>query len=108
MKSHSGRIKSGRRALFDQIDGQLSKNNIVSIGYDVGLLYDIDREDKILPHESVVVGRRFNSNHECEYLIRNSWGRGCAYDLRLTCDEGNVWVPKSVLVKGLIRVSYIE
>lgn len=107
-KLHRAYLEKGRYELFNKIDQQLSNNNIVSIGYNAKALFDINTNKKGA-HASVVVGRRFNArNGECEYLIRNSWGRGCsAYDRRLSCEEGNIWVPKSVLVKGIIDVTYL-
>lgn len=108
-KKMSAIFESGSNQLCDQIDNQLNAKNIVSIGYNAKSLYNIDAKETSL-HASVVVGRRFNStNGECEYLIRNSWGRGCSrYDYRLKCEEGNIWMPKSVLVKGLKDVTYLQ
>lgn len=31
------------------------------------------------PHEMVIVGRRPGRGGKCEYIIRNSWGRGCGF-----------------------------
>lgn len=109
VKSQYAFLESGRKELFDQIDKQLANKNIVSIGYNSKALYDVDTQEEGL-HASVAVGRRYNaSNGECEYLIRNSWGRACSsYDQRLSCEEGNIWVPKSALVKGILNVTYLE
>ena len=95
--------------LFDEIDKQLSRKNISAIAYNSYSLYNVDT-NRTGPHESVVVGRRYNkTNGECEYLVRNSWGRGCSrYDKKLSCENGNIWVPKSVLVKGIFNVTYIQ
>lgn len=108
-KSHFAILESGRNQLFEEIDKQFSKRNIVAIAYNAESLMNKDTK-KTGFHESVLVGRRYNSkNGECEYLIRNSWGRGCSsYDEYFECDQGNIWVAKSVLVKGLRNVSYIE
>jgi C1A family cysteine protease len=103
-------LESGRNKLCNEIDKQLDNKNIAAIGYNSEALYNIDAKVGIANHASVVVGRRFNSTKgECEYLIRNSWGRGCnQYDGRLNCEEGHIWMPKSVLVKGLQDVTYLE
>jgi hypothetical protein len=108
-QSHSAIFESGRNQLFDEIDKQFSKKNIVAIAYNANSLYDKDTKSFGF-HESVLVGRRYNQkNGECEYLVRNSWGRGCSsYDSYFDCEQGNIWVPKSVLVKGLRNVEYVE
>jgi C1A family cysteine protease len=102
-------LESGKNKLFNQIDEQLDKENIVSIGYNSTILMDTESEETGM-HASLVVGRRLNKeNGECEYLVRNSWGRGCSsYDKKLTWEEGNIWVPKSLLVKDILNVTYIE
>ena len=96
--------------LFEDINKHLENKNILKSGYGACLLYIRNHNGSGCGHASTVVGRRFNKkSSECEYLIRNSWGRGCSsYDSSLDCDQGNVWVPKSVLVKGLRKVSYIK
>ncbi len=111
VRSTSAYFESGRKELFDVMDEQLGKRkNIVAISYNAELLYDRHYNGKLGGHASTVVGRRYNSkNGECEYLIRNSYGRGCSgYDPYLTCEEGNVWIPKSILVKGIRNVNYVE
>ncbi|OFZ16201.1 MAG: hypothetical protein A2Z20_00105 [Bdellovibrionales bacterium RBG_16_40_8] len=110
IKTESAKYETDRKPLFDKINEQLEKSNIVAAAYNPEILYSIfsDKESKL--HESVVVGRRYNlATDQCEYLIRNSWGRGCdVYDSVLKCEEGNIWVPKSVLAKGISNVSYIK
>ena len=60
-------------------------------------------------HASVVAGREFNpKTGECEYLIKNSWGRGAKYDSSLRAEEGYVWMPKSYLSEGLQSVTTFE
>lgn len=109
IESHSAEGPN-RRQLFDHIDAQLAKKNPSSVAYNSNILFNVNHDGPNAPHESVVVGRRFNNTKgECEYLVRNSWGRGChSYDRSLSCEEGNLWVPKSVLVKGLYHVTYIK
>ncbi len=95
--------------VFNQIDKQLNRKNILAIAYNAELLYNRNAK-KFGGHMSNIVGRRFNKNNgECEYLIRNSWGRGCSsYDPYYTCEAGNIWVPKSVISKGVANVSFIK
>ncbi|MBL7545303.1 MAG: hypothetical protein JNL11_15905 [Bdellovibrionaceae bacterium] len=95
--------------VFNEIDTQLNRRNILGMAYNAKLLYNKEAKD-FGGHMSVVVGRRYNrQNGECEYLIRNSWGRGCSsYDAHYTCEAGNIWMPKSVLAKGIHNVIYIK
>lgn len=95
--------------VFKQIDKQLENKNILSLAYNSELLYDRNAKG-MSGHVSTIVGRRFNKkNGECEYLVRNTWGRGCSsYDFSYTCDEGNIWLPKSVISKGVINVGHIK
>lgn len=105
-------LTASTKDLYDTIDQQLESKNIVKISYNAGLLFNTHYTGRNRPHNSVVLGRRFNQkNGECEYLIRNSYGRGCkAYDTTLAanCEEGNVWMPKSILAKGVEDVSYLK
>lgn len=95
--------------VFDQIDRQLNSKNILALSYNENLLFNRSAQ-KFYPHASTIVGRRFNKkNGECEYLVRNSKGQSCgSYDSYYDCEAGNVWVPKSVLSKGVINVSFIK
>lgn len=104
---------SDQKKLSEMIDAQLDKNNIAGIGYDARPLISqqFEREgSEQFMHGSIVVGRRFNKkSNSCEYLIRNSWGKSCeTYRSPLDCEEGNVWIPKEDLMKGLINVTYIK
>ena len=93
-----------------EIDRQLSKKNPLTVAYDANFLYNRNHKGKFGGHTSAIFGRRFNpKNGECEYLIRNSWGRGCSsYDPYYTCEAGNIWLPKSVLSKGVVNVGFIK
>lgn len=92
------------------IDQQLDRHNILTLAYNSLSLHDYTKAKGPANHVSLIVGRRFNpSDRKCEYLIRNSWGRGClAYDSSYSCEEGNIWVPKSVMMEAAENVSYIK
>jgi len=99
-----------KRQLFDTIDDQLNKKNIIAISYDADVLTEANFTRGMVDHQSVIVGRRFNEHsHACEYLIRNSWGRSCGYYYSgFSCEEGNIWVPKNALSRGIGDVTYVE
>lgn len=95
--------------LFDKVDEQLNNRNIVGVGYNSEILYNHNHEGSNANHGSVLVGRRYNKETgECEYLLRNSWGRNCGgYDKTYGCEEGNIWVSKRVLGRSMDRVEYV-
>lgn len=92
-----------KEKVFEHIDRELSKKNILLMGYYSSVLTDTSFRSKPEgSHASVIVGRRFDPAKGCEYLVRNSWGRSCGqYDKSLSCEEGNVWVPKNILIRGI-------
>lgn len=94
--------------LFSTINRELSRNNPPIIGYVGSVLVDIKTTNKGISHSSLIVGRKFNATTQsCEYIVRNSWGRSCAYyDKRLKCEEGHIWVPENILGSKLNEVVY--
>lgn len=97
-------------SLGDEIDEQLKNKNPVILSYDAtGLTDRRDYSEKGM-HASVLVGRRFNEQTgQCEYLLRNSWGRSCGfYDRSYQCKEGNLWIPKADIVKRGTGATYVK
>lgn len=96
----------------DTIDQQLNQDVPVEIWYNADVALDPHFDIKLQPagHASIVVGRRFNpETKSCEFLIRNSWGRSCgSYRPGITCEEGNYWIPKEDLMKGLYGTTYLK
>lgn len=97
------------------IDNQLNKNSICGISYSLSKLVGrTDLED----HASVVIGRRWNEKvQQCEYLVRNSWGKNCKFKGRddLYCDKnkdgtdnGHFWVGEERLKNSLKGATYVE
>ncbi|MFM6930381.1 MAG: C1 family peptidase [Bdellovibrio sp.] len=93
-----------------KIDAQLSAKNPVEFAYDSSILEDARGKEGRTDHSSVIVGRRFNqSSGQCEYLIRNSWGKSCGfYDSSYACEGGNVWIPKAKVLKGARDATYLK
>lgn len=61
-------------------------------------------------HSSIVTGRRWNKN-QCQYKVRNSWGKSCAsYSNVVECDKdtGSFWVSDEVLKKMTSKVRYFS
>ncbi len=105
---------SGTPRLLRAIDNQLSRENIVAIGYYSAFLIMGSGAPQTEQHMSVIVGRRWNPNlDQCEYLIRNSFGPDCieyAREFRSpeNCQNGHIWVPRDVLSKNLYAITYIK
>jgi hypothetical protein len=59
-------------------------------------------------HASVVVGSR-EKNGRCEFLIRNTFGSTCkGYDRAWDCENGQIWVSETALVKNTNRAAWLE
>ncbi|KHD88644.1 MAG: hypothetical protein OM95_07510 [Bdellovibrio sp. ArHS] len=98
-----------KKGMIQDLDEQLNKMNPVVLGYDSSNLIDRRDTEKRRMHASVIAGRRFNEKSgQCEYLIRNSWGRGCGYDRHYECKEGNIWVPKTDIMKRGKFLDYVK
>ena len=74
-------------------------------------------------HESLIIGRRRDLKGNCQYLIRNSWGKSCLkkatpksteavskYSADWECEEGkgSLWVDRESLGRSLFEVSYLK
>lgn len=101
---------SNTEKIFQNIDQQLSKNNVVGVAYDRNTVLFNQEDGASSPHASVIVGRQFNKGSgQCLYLIRNSDGPSCApYPKEFKCVKGNIWIPKEVLARKVTSVTYIE
>lgn len=85
---------------WSDLDTQLSRGNLVAFAYNSNVLKNANDTGTGRGHTSTVVGRRVR-NGQCEYLIRNSWGRSCGYyDKKFPCEQGQIWVPKANLLRS--------
>lgn len=93
--------------MVQKIDEALASGKLPSIAYPSAMLYNADNSIRKASHASPIVGRKWDAGkNQCVYLIRNSYGPGCRqYDRRHECKNGHIWVPKSVLVKGVTSVT---
>ncbi len=101
--------KDSKEALFDAIDYQISKMNILAIGFNSRMLSESFRGG----HAVNVVGRKYDEKSKtCRYLLRNSEGNGCNSkintDLCAKDHSGHLWVSKERLSKYLFDVTYIK
>ncbi|MES2526386.1 MAG: hypothetical protein V4598_04840 [Bdellovibrionota bacterium] len=85
---------------WNNLDAQLTRGNLVAFGYNSNVLKNSKDMSAGIGHTSTLVGRRMR-NGQCEYLVRNSWGRSCGYyDKAYPCEQGNIWVPKGHLSRS--------
>jgi hypothetical protein len=107
-------------ALLKNIDALLEKKEIVGFASQWDKLAETDDPAKTGGHATVIVGRRKSPDTgECEYLVRNSWGKSCD-DMEgegLTCDlacEGNqcrytghLWVSTRRIKNSILGITYL-
>jgi hypothetical protein len=58
----------------DILSNALLNDSMPSIGISAGVFSSMAQD-----HEMIVVGQKPGRNGKCQYIIRNSWGRGCSY-----------------------------
>lgn len=86
-------------AYIRDLDLQIDNRNPVAVGFNGDMLYslnDVGVTTFDALHTAILTGRRFNEKTgQCEYHMRNSWGRGCQqYDKDLDCRDGQLWIPR--------------
>lgn len=95
--------------MFSAIDEQLNHNNALVVSYDDSI---ITRGGDGGSHANVILGRKIKDG-QCMYLLKNSWGPGCAYynkKIQKNCNssEGSFWIDKETLGKTIDGVTYIK
>jgi len=95
---------------FECIDKALASGSALYISYNGSVLEDPNIYQSSANHASSIVGRRFNQDTKvCEYLVRNSWGEKCdKYSRNYTCEKGNIWIPRALLMKHTGQAAYLE
>lgn len=101
----------GTGRLMNQIDEQLDNGKIVAVSYPESILIDPANAQRrrFADHTSTIVARRFNpQTNQCEYMLRNTWGRGCIYHESYECEDGHIWIPENVMRRSVREVTYLE
>lgn len=81
-----------------KMDELLTQSWPVGIGFNMRAI----DSDSSGGHANTVVGRRFNdSNGECQYRLRNTWGSNWG-------EGGYLWVSKQVLESDLWSITYVR
>jgi len=98
----------GPKAMIGYMDSKLNSNLPIAITWHPEFSQGNRRLQKGT-HASIVVGRRLNeTTGKCEYLVRNSWGKSCNYVAELSCEAGNVWIPREMAHQVVERVVSFE
>lgn len=106
---------AGAEELIKELHQQLSENNMVGVGYNTSIFYDLTKAngDTGTGHDSSIVGRRWNEvENVCELKLRNSWGKDCSQytnpDLKHKCDKetGYIWIADTLLQKTISDIVY--
>lgn len=96
--------------VFDLLNKQLDQGRLVGLDYDSRVLKKFKNYGFSLDnlHSSVLLGRQWNQDlNECEYLVRDSYGKECKdYDPGTRCHNGYVWLPESIVYKNMTSIVY--
>ena len=69
----------------------------------------ITQDEACGPHASLIVGTARDNKGRCAYVVRNSWGKSCNYyDKDFDCKDGNIYVPKDLLLKNTFDIQKIS
>jgi hypothetical protein len=112
-----GRYKA--EDLVKDIDSLLDKGEIVGFALQYNLMSEND--ERTGGHATVIMGRRQNpETGDCEYLIRNSWGKDCTdpegsgFTCHKKCDSnnncrytGNLWVSQRRIKNSMKGITYL-
>jgi len=100
------------------LDAALKKGYPVGVSYCSAILGNSKFQSKSKPfynndecgrHASVITGTARDSKGRCTYVIRNSWGKSCAYyDKNYDCKDGHIYVPKETMIKQVYRYQDIS
>lgn len=112
LKNLKVEVDTNKKTLYQTMDDQLDKGNIVGIGYKSDVLKDYKADGWVADHASSIVGRRFNEETKsCEYLLRNTWGRSCrGYSENIECKNGHAWIGENYFKynNAITEVQYVE
>jgi len=101
--------------LIEKIHAELEKYNMVGIGYNTRIFYDlsIPNGPRGGAHASSIVGRKWNEKtRTCEFKLRNTWANDCSQytnpDLKHKCDEksGYIYIPDTLLEETISDIVY--
>ena len=104
----------GDKNFTDIIEDALDSDSMPSVGINSShFINQAITNSGYFDHAMVIVAKRMGKNNKCEYLFRNSYGKGCEYykkDLANKCDasKGTFWITKDELERGVMEVLVIK
>ena len=104
----------GDKTFTSLVEDALDNNSMPSIGINSShFINPIFTNSGNFDHAMVIVAKRMGKDNKCEYLFRNSYGRGCEYykkELANKCDanKGTFWMGKDELENGVMEVLVIK
>ena len=105
--------KLRNKKIANVLDEALNNNSMPTIGMNTAFFTEAASvPGGHGPHSLMVVARRMGDK-KCEYLVRNSWGRGCNYyqpEIKAKCDaeKGAFWMDQDQLEAGVTDVLVIK
>jgi hypothetical protein len=97
--------------LFQTLDEQLNKHNIVGISYrvqDVFPGFQISGFNSFANHANTIVARHWNSRSQtCDYVIRNTWGENCTNSKGL-CNRGYYSISEGLIDQALQKIDFFK
>ena len=106
--------KLGNQTIASVLDKALDNNSMPTIGINTSFFVDSAYvPGGHGPHSMLIVAKRMNRNNKCEYLVRNSYGRGCNYyqkEIAAKCDPatGSFWMDQDQLQVAVTDVIIIQ
>lgn len=104
-----------------QINSQLNSSNPqpMGIGYCENVLWnknivginttgEVNWNSCNVEHSSIIIGQRPTSEWGCELLVRNSHGQSCHAYHDWDCENGQIWVDSTSLIKNMTELSWLE
>ena len=104
----------GSKIFSNLIDDALDNDSMPSIGINSSYFVNPKYlQGGNFDHAMVVVAKRKNKDNKCEYLIRNSYGRGCIYynnEIAKKCDpsKGTFWMAEEQLNIGVLEIMVVK
>ena len=92
------------------LNQELEQGQPVGIGYNIELITARKNANNGFGmHGSTIVGRKFDAKTgNCQYLLRNTWGRSCDGYRGWKCEAGHLWVNEDALLWATDSATYFK
>ncbi|WP_413559120.1 hypothetical protein [Bdellovibrio sp. HCB209] len=102
--------KLDNKKFATQIEQHLQEGRPVEIGYNADFFKYANSPSGMAYHSSLLVGRRMNAKTgQCEYLLKNTYGKSWKPDSsEFESEGGYAWVPKARMIEATRNASYVK